>query len=84
VARARQDQQRERHDREAAELDESAHPHEGYAAPAQRRAVMIRAKAHERADRRIEHGQRHHDRHQRRGHAKLDDHHPVQGADQQH
>ena len=49
-AAARQHQQREGHDGQAAELQHGAHPDERHAAPAERRAVSVRAVAEQRAE----------------------------------
>jgi hypothetical protein len=80
----RQHQQREGHDREAAELQHRALPDVGNAAPAERGFVDVGAVADQRAERREEKRQRNHHAHQRRGHLQLDDHHAVERAHQQH
>ena len=61
---ARQDQQRERHDGEAAELQQRADPDVGHAPPAEHRAVGVGAEADQRAERREHQRQRHHQRDQ--------------------
>ena len=84
VAVAGQHQQRERHDGEAAELQQRAEPDIGHAPPAQHRAVRVRAEADQRAERREHQRQRHHQRDQPGRHAELDDHHAVERAVEQH
>ena len=59
---ARQHQQRERHDGEAAELQQRADPDVGHAPPAEHRAVGVGAEADQRAERREDQRQRHHQR----------------------
>ena len=79
-----EDDQREGHDRQPAELQQRADPDVGHPPPAQRRAVLVGAEADQRPEWRQHQRQRHHERDQRRTHPELDDHHPVQRADQQH
>mmetsp|Transcript_16503 Transcript_16503/g.64376 ORF Transcript_16503/g.64376 Transcript_16503/m.64376 type:complete len:513 (+) Transcript_16503:861-2399(+) len=81
-ARLQQDQ-RERHDGQAAELQQRAEPEVGHPAPAQGRQMGVRAIAHQRSKRSGQQRQRHHQRDQPGGHAQLDDHDPVQRTDQQ-
>ncbi len=81
---AGQDQQRERHDREAAELQQRADPDIGHAPPAEHRAVSVGAVADQRAQRREHQRQRHHQRDQPAGDAELDDHDAVERAVEQH
>ena len=76
--------QRERHDREAAELQQRAEPDVRHAPPAEDRAVRIGAEPDQRAERREHQRQRHHQRDQPGGDAELDDHHAVQRAGEQH
>jgi hypothetical protein len=80
---AGQQQQRERHDRQAAELQQRAHPDVGHAAPAEAER-WCRSGSRQRAERRGQQRQRHHQRHQPGGHAQLDDHHAVERAHHQH
>jgi hypothetical protein len=76
--------QREGHDRQAAELGHAAAPDVGHAAPAEQRAVVVGAEADQRAQRREQQRQRHHQGDQPGGLAHLQHHHPVQGAVEQH
>ena len=55
---AGEDQQRERHDREAAELRHRAEPDERHAPPAEHGAMMVGAEADQRAQRRGQQRQR--------------------------
>ena len=59
---ARQHDQREGHDREAAELDQGAEPDVRHPPPAQHRAIGVRAEADQRAQRREHQRQRDHQR----------------------
>jgi hypothetical protein len=77
-------QQRERHDREAAELQQRAEPQIGHAPPAEQRAVMVGAMADQRARWREQQGQGNHRGNEPGGDAELDDHHAVERAGQQH
>jgi hypothetical protein len=80
---ARQHQEREGHDREAAELQHRALPDVGNAAPAKGGFVDVGAVADQRAERREQERQGNHDAHQRGGHVQFDDHHPVERAHEQ-
>ena len=62
LAVAGQQDQRERHDREAAELQQRAEPDERHPAPAKCRAMSIRAVADESAERSEQQRQRNHER----------------------
>ena len=84
VAVARQHQQREGQDGEAAELHHSAEPDIGYTPPAQHRLVGIRLEADQRAERRDENGDRYHQPDQPSRHVKFDDHDAVQRAGEKH
>ena len=84
VRLAGEHQQRERHDRQAAELQQRAEPDVGHAPPAEDRAVRVGAEADQRAERREHQRQRHHQRDQPGRHAQLDDHHAVERAGEQH
>ena len=84
VGVARHHDQCERHDREAAELQQRADPEVGHALPAEHRAVRVGAKADQRAERREHQRQADHQRDQPGRHAHLDDHHAVERADEQH
>jgi hypothetical protein len=81
---AREHQQREGHDREAAELCERAHPDVRDAPPTDCRAMRVGSVAEERPERRKHERQRDHQRDEPRRHAELDDHHAVQRAGEQH
>ena len=79
---ARQHDQREGHHRQPAHLPERAEPQVGNALPADGRAVGVGPEAEQRPERRDQDGQRDHHRHHHRRHRQLDDHHPVQRAQQ--
>ncbi len=81
---AGQDEQRERHDREAAPLQQRAAPDERHPPPAQRRAVGIGAEADERAEWGEQQRQPDHQADEPGRHAQLDDHHAVEGAGEEH
>ncbi len=80
---AREQDQRERHEGEPAELVERAEPDERHPPPADGGAVRVGAEAEKGAEGRDEDRQRHHRRDQHRRHRQLDDHHAVEGAEQQ-
>ncbi len=84
IAPVRQEQQRERHDRQPAELHQRAEPDVGHAPPTEEGAVLVGAEADQRPQRREQERQRDHRRDEPRRHAELDDHHPVQRAGEQH
>ena len=84
VGVAGQDQQREGHDRQPAELQQRAHPDKGHAAPAQVGTIMIRAKADQRAQRREHQRQGDHQANQPCGHEQFHDHDPIQCAVEQY
>ena len=81
---ARHQDQRERHDRESAELDHRPHPDVRHALPAEHRAMGVGPEADQRAERREDERHADHQRDEPRRHAELDDHHAVERADQQH
>jgi hypothetical protein len=80
---ARQDQEGERHDRQAAELEQRAEPDVGHPPPAQDRAVRVRSEADDRPQGREDQRQRQHHRDDPGRDPELDDHHPVERSDQQ-
>ena len=84
VAIAGQQNERERHDGQPAELHQRAHPQIRHAAPAQYGPMGVRLIADDGPERREHQRQGDHGRHQPGRHAQFDDHHPVQRADQQH
>jgi hypothetical protein len=73
-----QQQQRHRHDRESAELQQRAKPDVRHAPPTQDADVGIASEADEGAQRRSEQRQREHQPHRQRGQAKLHDHDAIQ------
>ena len=81
---AGQQDERERHDRQPAELQPGAAPDVGHAAPAEKTAVQVGAQADHRAQRRDRQRQRHHQGHQPGEDAELDDHHAVERAHREH
>ena len=86
-ARSGKYQQCERHDREAAPLQQRSDPDEGYAPPAEGGFVFIRAESDQCSERREYDRQCDHQRDKPGGHTQLHDHHPVQRAgneDQRH
>ena len=80
---AREDQEREGHDREAAELRHRAEPDERNAAPSEHGAVIVGAISNQRAQRREQERKRKHARDDPGRHGQFDDHHPVEGSNQQ-
>ena len=84
ISAALQEQQRERHDRETAELDQRAEPHIGHAPPTEQRPVIVRAMPHQDANGRNEQRQRDDERDEGCRNAEFDNHHAVQRARQQH
>ena len=80
---ARQNQQSERHDRQAAKLQQRAKPEIRHAAPAQIRAMMIGPETTQRTERRKHQRQRNGNGDQPCGDAKLNDHHAVERANHQ-
>ena len=84
VGVAGQNDERERHDGEAAELDERSHPDVRHPPPAQNRPMGVGPEADEGSERGEHQGQRNHDRDEPGGDAEFDDHHAVEGADEQH
>ena len=83
-AAAGENEQREGHDGEAAELDHGALVDIGHALPAQFRAVIVRLEADECPEGRKDQRDCQHDRHERGRYAQFDDHDAVERADQQH
>jgi hypothetical protein len=81
---AGENKQREGHDREAAELQQRAHPDEGHAAPAEMGTIRIGAVADQRAKRRDDDRQRDHEADQCSADVELDDHDPVERSCQEH
>jgi hypothetical protein len=79
---AGEDEQRERHDGEAAELQHRAKPDERNSPPAQNRTMGIRAEPDQSAERRDQQRQRKHDRDDPRGNREFDDHHAIERANQ--
>jgi hypothetical protein len=84
VGIAGQHDQRELHNRQAAELYQRAHPDVGDAAPPQHGTMRIGTKSHQGTKRREHQGQRDHHRDEPRRYPKFHDHDPIQSADQQH
>ena len=84
LARARQHQQGKRHHRQTAKLQQSAHPDVGHAAPAQFRAVVVRAKAYQRPKGREQQRNGDHHRYQGGADLQLHNHDAVECAHQQH
>ncbi len=79
----REDQERERHDRQAAELDHCATVHEGHALPPEHRLVHVRSESDQGTERREQQRKRNHDADEGSRHVQFDDHHPVQRSNQQ-
>ena len=79
-----QDQQGEGHDGQTAKLHHGAAENEGNPPPAQGALMGVRLEADECAKWREEKWQRNHHAHKRGWHVKLDDHHAIECAHQQH
>jgi hypothetical protein len=79
-----QQQQRKRHDRQSAKLQDGAKPDVRHPAHAQGGFVGVGAMSDQRPERGGQNRNGDHQRHQRSGNAEFDDHHPVERAGQKH
>ena len=84
VGVARQDDQREGHDGEAAELEQRAEPDVGRPPPAEIGPVRVGPEADERPERREDERERHHQPDDPGRNRELDDHDAVEGAGEEH